>query len=159
MQDKIYAVIDTNVVVSALFSLNGNSNPANVIRCILYGKITPLYNKEILMEYREVLSRDKFPFEESDIANILDLFVEKGICTERACTDEIFTDIDDLVFYEVALGKESSYLVTGNLKHFPQKPFVVTPAEMMSIVHAFENRAINKLCDEGTHYYTKYMEK
>ena len=37
-------------------------------------------------------------------------------------------------FYEVALSKEGSYLVTGNKKHFPKAPIVVTPAEMMEIL-------------------------
>ena len=42
-------------------------------------------------------------------------------------------DPDDVVFYEVALSKESTYLITGNTKHFPKCPIFVTPAEMMSI--------------------------
>lgn len=36
--------------------------------------------------------------------------------------------------YEIALSKEDSYLVTGNIKHFPSKTFVVTPAEMVNIL-------------------------
>ena len=44
-------------------------------------------------------------------------------------------DPKDIVFYEVALSVEASYLVTGNIKHFPKKPFVVTPAEMLQIIH------------------------
>ena len=46
----------------------------------------------------------------------------------------IFPDQKDVVFYEVALSKEDAYLVTGNIKHFPKKPFVVTPAEMVEIL-------------------------
>ena len=58
-------------------------------------------------------------------------------CSERTkVTDGVFPDPKDLVFYEVALSKEESFLVTGNLKHFPKKPFVVSPAEMMEIIHA-----------------------
>ena len=38
------------------------------------------------------------------------------------------------VFYEVALSKEGSYVVTGNQKHFPKSPIVVTPAEMLQII-------------------------
>ena len=41
-----------------------------------------------------------------------------------------------VIFYEVALSKEDAYLVTGNTKHFPKKPIVVTPAEMMKILRA-----------------------
>lgn len=44
------------------------------------------------------------------------------------------TDASDAVFYEVALSKEGSYLVTGNKRHFPQAPIVVTPAEMLEIL-------------------------
>lgn len=29
------------------------------------------------------------------------------------------------------MSKEDAYLVTGNIKHFPNKPFVVTPREMI----------------------------
>ena len=47
------AVIDTNVLVSALFSFSGNSNPSIIIRKIIDGDITPLYNEEILAEYEE----------------------------------------------------------------------------------------------------------
>ena len=36
----------------------------------------------------------------------------------------------------VALSKEDAYLVTGNTKHFPKKPIVVTPAEMLEILKA-----------------------
>ena len=53
METKIYAVIDTNVLVSALFSISGHSNPSIIIRKIIYGVITPLYNEEILGEYKE----------------------------------------------------------------------------------------------------------
>lgn len=31
---------------------------------------------------------------------------------------------------------EDAYLVTGNLKHFPTKPFVVTPREMLDILNS-----------------------
>lgn len=47
MGTKIYAVIDTNVLVSALFSISGQSNPSTVVRKIIDGTITPLYNDEI----------------------------------------------------------------------------------------------------------------
>lgn len=28
-----------------------------------------------------------------------------------------------------------AYLITGNIKHFPIKPFVVTPKEMLEIIN------------------------
>ena len=136
MDTKIYAVIDTNVLVSALFSISGHSNPSIIIRKIIDGVITPLYNEEILAEYEEVLNRDKFPFRKADIDWIISTFIDYGILLGRtAVSDEEFTDRDDMVFYEVALSKEDSFLVTGNIKHFPKKPFIVTPAEMLTIIN------------------------
>jgi len=35
-------------------------------------------------------------------------------------------DEDDRVFYDTA-EKSSAYLITGNLKHFPPRPFIVIP--------------------------------
>ena len=32
------------------------------------------------------------------------------------------------------MSKDDAYLVTGNIKHFPDKPFVVTPREMIEIL-------------------------
>lgn len=31
--------------------------------------------------------------------------------------------------------EEEAYLVTGNIKHFPVKTYVVTPIEMLDIIH------------------------
>ena len=39
-----------------------------------------------------------------------------------------------MVFYEVALTEGDSFLVTGNLKHYPVDPRVVTPAQMVAIL-------------------------
>ena len=51
-------------------------------------------------------------------------------------TGEILVDMDDLIFYEVAMEKreDDAYLVTGNQKHYPIRDFIVTSAEMMEII-------------------------
>lgn len=66
---------------------------------------------------------------------------EKVLC-EPTPSGEQFPDADDAVFYEVALSKEDSYLVTGNQRHFPKSPIVVTPAEMLQLVRK-ENESLN----------------
>jgi len=43
----------------------------------------------------------------------------------------------DVVFYEVAISKDDAYLVTGNKKHFPKQPIVVTPSEMLEILKTY----------------------
>lgn len=101
---------------------------------MLSGKIKPLYNDEILDEYFDVLNRSKFHLSEIKIHDLLNLFKENGIDTSRFPFDGDMPDEDDRVFYEVSLSKEDSFLVTGNLKHFPKTPKVITAAQMMEIL-------------------------
>ena len=98
---------------------------------MLSGKIKPLYNEEILDEYFDVLNRSKFHLSEIRIHELLNFFKENGIDSSRFPYDGEMPDEDDRVFYEVCLSKEDSFLVTGNLKHFPKEPQVITAAEMM----------------------------
>ena len=53
--------------------------------------------------------------------------------------EEIIPDPKDIVFYEVVMeGRKEhnrAYLVTGNIKHFPVNPFIVTPKEMLDIMY------------------------
>ena len=81
----------------------------------------------------EVLHRDKFSFADERIQAVLDL-VKSGLHLSPTESDETFPDPDDLVFYEVALSKDGSYVVTGNQRHFPKTPIVVSPAEMLTIM-------------------------
>ena len=98
-------------------------------------RIVPLYNDEILEEYKSVLSRPKFHLNLSLIETVIKAIITDGLNIDRTPTADIeFPDPKDIVFYEVALSVEASYLITGNIRHFPVKPFVVTPAEMVHIL-------------------------
>ena len=130
----IKAVIDTNVIVSAYITKNLEAATSKVWEAVLQNKLVPVYNEEILDEYSEVLHREKFGIPEHLIKWALDKIVTNGVRGERILSDEFFSDPKDVVFYEVALSKEDAYLVTGNTKHFPKKPIVVTPAEMLEIL-------------------------
>ena len=101
---------------------------------MLSGKIKPLYNDEILAEYYDVLSRSKFHLNEVRINELLYFIKQNGIDSSRFPFDGEMPDEDDRVFYEVTLSKEDSFLVTGNLKHFPRTPQVITAAQMMEIL-------------------------
>jgi putative PIN family toxin of toxin-antitoxin system len=134
-RNEIYAVIDTNVLVSALLPSQKVSNPTMVLREVFRGRITPVYNEEILDEYKEVLSREKFHIHQARIDTVVNHIKNTGLELERTKSWEgVFPDPKDIVFYEVTLSKDDAYLVTGNIKHFPKKPFVVTPAEMVAIL-------------------------
>ena len=135
MKDKFFAVIDTNVIVSALISKNIDSNPGKVFRAIVQERIVPLYNDEILAEYRCVLSRPKFHLAPALIETVLKAIIVDGLILDRVSATGIdFPDPKDIVFYEIAISKENAYLVTGNIKHFPVRSFIVSPAEMVEIL-------------------------
>ena len=132
-----YVVIDTNVLVSALINRNENSPTVQILCFLANGNIVPVYSDEILKEYNEVLRRDKFKLPEIVIINLLKDIMDNGLkSTELAEVTETMPDPKDIVFYAVTLSaqEKDAFLVTGNGKHFPEKPFVVTPAELVEIL-------------------------
>lgn len=133
---KICAVVDTNVLVSALLSKKEDAATVRVMNELFGGRIIPLYHKDILAEYNEVLHREKFHLQESTIRFVLNSLIQFGIEVFPQPTGEILIDMEDLIFYEVAMEKrdDDAYLVTGNQKHYPVKDFIITPAEMMRIL-------------------------
>ena len=133
---EYYAVIDTNVLLSALLSKNEDSATIKVLDAVFEGKIIPLYHQDILAEYDEVLHREKFHLQETVIRTVLDAVRQYGVEVFPQSTGAVLIDMDDLVFYEVAMEKrdDDAYLVTGNQKHYPFRDFIVTPAEMMRII-------------------------
>ncbi len=131
-----YAVIDTNVLVSAMLSSKCDAATVLVVERMLAGEIIPVYSKEIIAEYRGVLTRKKFGFD-TGLVNYLVSSIEKyGIFVEPEKQDVVLPDMKDLPFYEVVMQKrdDNAYLVTGNIKHFPVEPFVVTPAKLIEII-------------------------
>lgn len=86
----------------------------------------PMYDADIIAEYEDVLHRTKFPIS-SEVADALIAYIiENGFEASRINFKETMPDEDDRVFYEVSLSQEDSYLVTGNLKHYPSSPRVHT---------------------------------
>lgn len=130
----IYAVIDTNVLVSALITHHPESATSKVVSLLMDGGFTPLYDKGIIEEYQEVLHRAKFKLLPGVADALISLIVEYGIETSGKAFLEEMPDEDDRVFYEVALSNEDSFLVTGNLKHYPQTPQVITPADFVKVI-------------------------
>ena len=139
---KYYAVIDTNVLVSSLLTARADSPTVRVMKAISDGTLIPLYNEGILKEYDEVLHRKKFPFTEKRIRPVLASIRAFGLHVNPSPTNEILPDMDDLVFYEVVMEKreDDAYLVTGNLRHFPPRNYIVTPAEMMALIDSAGER-------------------
>ena len=137
---EYYAVIDTNVLISALLSKKEDSATIKVLDAVFEGKIIPLYHQDILAEYDEVLHREKFHLQEKVIQTVLEAVRQYGVEVFPQPTGAVLIDMDDLVFYEVAMEKreDNAYLVTGNQKHYPFRDYIVTPTEMMKIIEATE---------------------
>ena len=132
---KYYAVIDTNVIVSSM--LKNQSTPGQIIRLVTQNTIIPLLNEEILQEYIEVITRNKFHFSKALIENTINLIKSKAIYLQREQTLEQFIDKEDIVFFEIVLSARSTmdaYLITGNMKHYPIRSYVVTPTQMLEII-------------------------
>ena len=133
---RIYAVIDTNVLVSAM--LKRASFPGNVLEFAFNGVITPLLNDAIISEYREVLLRDKFHLSEEIVNDVIEALTDMGEFINPDSIDITLSDSEDVIFYEIVMEKrkktDNAYLVTGNTKHFPVQRFVVTPREMIDII-------------------------
>lgn len=132
-----YAVIDTNVLVSALLSSKDDSATVQILEKVLSGEIIPVYSNIITKEYREVLSRKKFGFSGEMIEYLLSAVKKYGILVDPSPSGIILPDMKDVPFYEVVLEKRSdgAYLVTGNTKHFPKEPYIVTPRELLTILN------------------------
>ena len=130
---QYYAVFDTNVLVSALLSRNTASPTVTLLDHIFSRTLVPIYNEEILIEYNEVLHRAKFKFDTERIDALL-AAIRCGIAVDRTPATWNFPDQEDVVFYEVSLSVDESYLITGNIRHFPPVSKVVTPAEMLKII-------------------------
>ncbi len=127
----IKAAIDTNILVSALLSPSGS--PAKVIDHVLNGNVIMCYDSRIIAEYQEVLLRPKFGFEKKTVKQLIDFIVHSGISVVPIPILDAFEDEDDKMFYEVAKTTKA-YLVTGNVKHFPSNPMVITPQKFLSVV-------------------------
>lgn len=97
---------------------------------VLTGDIVPCYDYRILCEYREVLQRPKFGFSKSEINSLLDWFEAYGRSVLAEPLEDVFVDEADKKFYEVAKFC-GAVLVTGNLKHFPEDPLVMSVADFL----------------------------
>ena len=117
----IYAVIDTNVLVSALITHNSLSATAKVVRLLLDGEFIPLYESSIIEEYQEVLHREKFKLVPGVADALISFIKEHGIETSRTAFQESMPDEDDRVFYEVSLSVEDSFK-TGRNSEYSSQP-------------------------------------
>jgi putative PIN family toxin of toxin-antitoxin system len=128
----VKVVLDTNVLVSSLLSAGP---PAIIVDLIADGHIIPFYSNPILQEYWDVLSREKFGFDPAQVTRLINDLARTGIAVESKQSGKSikFNDDDDRIFYDAAVEAEA-YLITGNMRHFPKKSFIITPAQFLMII-------------------------
>ena len=126
-------MLDTNVLVSGILSPNGA--PAAVLRALLTERVTLCFDERIVSEYREVLTRSKFSFDRELVEELVGFLEAAGLPSLAAPLAVTLPDPWDQMFIEVAVAGEADFLVTGNLKHFPEQARggvrVVSPREFL----------------------------
>ena len=70
------AVIDTNVIVSALLTPSGPS--ARIVALVLNGTITIVYDNKILAEYIDVLNREELKISKEWVRLVIDFISKEG---------------------------------------------------------------------------------
>lgn len=129
-----YLVLDTNILVSALWQHLDRGNPARLLRLCIERRFELVYSAEIFREYEAVLSRPKFDFGASDVDAVLSMVRTFGYCADpvtRGHASPLCSDPDDQKFYDAARGWDA-ILVTGNAKHYPEDQRVRTPGEFLA---------------------------
>lgn len=128
-------VLDTNVLVAGLLTPHGP--PGRVMDLVLRGDVIPCLDDRILGEYRDVLARPKFAFDEDDVDALLDYLRSESVHVVAAPLRVALPDPEDLMFLEVAFAAGADGLVTGNLRHFPARKRVgvrvVTPRQFIDL--------------------------
>ena len=121
-------VLDTNILVSAMLSRQGNS--ARIVDLALDKRLTFVYSTGIISEYEKVLFRKKFNFDSTLVRIIIRTLQHNGFCLEPKMSGIPFVDETDRIFYDTAVSGKA-VLITGNGKHFPRKSFIVAPADFV----------------------------
>lgn len=130
-------VLDTNVIVSALYTKNSESNTVKTISLIGMKNFSFYYSDKILSEYKEVLNRKEFGFRKEKIEKFINDFLDIAIKVNEKQINILIYDEKDIPFYNVyeTIKSDNTFLITGNVKDFPKEKNIVTPKEFIDNVY------------------------
>ncbi len=114
----VKVVLDTNIVVSA--QLNNLGLEFELYNMAISQHLILLASESILNEYLEVLTRAKFRFDKAKIETLISQVRENAILITPQLVVNASADEDDNRFLECAEAGQADYLITGNLRHFPE---------------------------------------
>lgn len=135
------AVVDTNVLVSALISPTGT--PAGLFEEIRCRSLTPVISPAVLAEYEAVLRRPRFDFPKDCVDDLLADMTGLGLFARpEPMTNLPLPDPADAPFIALAL-HTGCPIVTGNVRHFPKRlgVDVLTPKECLARLSGAEDAA------------------
>jgi putative PIN family toxin of toxin-antitoxin system len=127
-------VLDTNVIVSA--SISSVGPPAKIISdWVLSGMVNTVTSPRVVAEYREVIRRAKFLRYNFPPLWLEDLLEGSTLFPDRDSWPFACPDPKDTPFLALAHAA-GAWLVTGNLKHFPEAVrngvTVLSPADYLA---------------------------
>ena len=134
MANKYNVILDTNVIISAMITKDNNSPTVKVLDLFYDKRISIYYSDEILTEYKDVLNRKEFNINKQLIGIFINNIKKLANRINPASMDVNLIDLKDQPFYELVMSKNinEAKLITGNIKHFPIKPFIMTPSEFIN---------------------------
>jgi len=136
---EISVVLDTNVVVSAAVSSEGN--PAKIFETLINGRVKNYTSDEIMAEIKDVMNRERIKraIGEKDKSFIIENFEklsEKIIPQDKY--EEVKDDPKDNKFLDCAVAAGASYIVSGDEHLLKLKEFkgikLVSPAEFIELI-------------------------
>jgi len=131
-KNKTRVVIDTNVLVSALWSKH--NRVTEILTLVINDALLVCYDAAIMQEYQDVLSRPNlaFRFEESRVNEIINKIKTDGLAVAVKPSKIILADESDRIFYDVAKSC-NAYLITANIKHYPNERFIINPFDFIKL--------------------------
>jgi putative PIN family toxin of toxin-antitoxin system len=111
------AVLDTNVLVSACWKPDGLE--AGTVALGLAGTYTICLSSPVLAEYRDVLARKKLRALSDRASVMLSRLERVAVPYESPVRIDAARDEDDNRFLECAFASDANYMITGNLRHYP----------------------------------------
>lgn len=114
--------------------LKPDTLPEAVFNLAMSGRVQLCVSEPILAEYEDVLRRLRLGIGPKRAGVVLGQIREAAQFFIPTKTVTVAGDSDDNMFLECAEAAHADYLVTGNLRHFPdrwKKPRVIGPRELI----------------------------
>ncbi len=112
---SLVVVFDTNILLSALLSPQGN--PAQCLRLANQGRINSITCQEIIDEFQQKLTV-KLKYSVEDSQRIINYFLTYSKLVKITNTlDIVINDPDDNKIIECAVVSQATHIITGDKKH------------------------------------------